>query len=187
MKAVIVAYENEINGPAWQAAYGSYEMGNAIEGAIGIDASKPANRVQMQALGITAPAIIIARYCSGNGQTHVKYLAQMKGIPSPSAIADAAAKVMQSSSAQNCNSSANPVPVLTNSGSGTDEGESSGFGLNPWGIFSLPFDAPWWVWAAIAGGAAIGSTSADGKLGRYGWGAVAVVAGGNALTAYKKQ
>ncbi len=187
-KAVIIVYERGTEGPAWAAARSAFDIGEYIEGAVGIDANKPSAQSVMSQHGITAPCIIIGRYCSQGGQIKAKHLAKMPGIPSPQAIANAAAKVMQSAAANSCAASPGPIPTApTGTGNDDNDNDQGGFGFNPWGIFSLPIDAPWWLWAVLAGGAAVGSTSANGKVGRYGWGAVAIVAGGNAYTAYNKE
>ncbi len=183
-KAIIAAYEYGQGGPTWTAAYQAYNFSDVIGGSIAFDANNPSTKQEMAKLGISAPCIVIGRYCSAGGQTDFKAMAKMTGTPSPQAIANAAESIAQNEHFKNCEVNSGPLTTAADSGSGDDDTQS-GFGLNPWGIFSLPFDAPWWIWAAIAGGAAIGSTSANGKVGRYGWGAVAVIAGGNAINAYK--
>jgi hypothetical protein len=96
------------------------------------------------------------------------------------------ASITQSSVRKTCLALYTPLPPGSADGSGGDDAIES-FGLNPWGLFTLSFDMPWWAWAAIAGGAAIGSNSSRTKVGMVILGGVAVVAGGNAVTAYRKK
>lgn len=184
-KLILHIFDTSQNGPASQVANAAYNASNDIEGTVSSYQGGSNTATYMQALGIkTLPAIAIGRYCPGN-TINIKYLAQFPGVPNVATIVDTAAKLAADAQAMNCDiHGGSPLPVASQDGSGSDAGSGGGFGL---GLFDLNINLPWWVYAAIAGAAAIGSTSSQGNIAKYGYGVVAVVAGGNAWNKYKKQ
>lgn len=183
-KLLLTVFEAGPSGPAAQAANAAFDASPYIEGTWLYDTTNPASIKLMNELGVTAPAIVLGRYCPG-ANLSIKHIAKMPGVPGVQKILKAVEQYRNDPTATNCNiHSSAPLPS-TQQGSGSDDG-SSGSGLNPWGVFSLPFDLPWWIWVVIAGGAAIGANSSRTKPGMYAFGGVAVLAAGNAYTSYKK-
>lgn len=181
MKVVLHVFENAPNGPLEKAATAAHAESFDIEGVWSSYAGTQGTAQAMAKLGLTFPSIAVARDC-GNGK--LKYFAQLPGLRSVQSIMEGVAAALKSPLANCSTTGQEPLPS-TGPGTGNDN-EQSGSGLNPFGLFSLPFDFPWWIWAAIAGGAAVASSSSNGKVGAYGWGGIAVVASGNAINAYNK-